>query len=82
MRFSVFAILVVGTLFAAAPARAQAYDPSYPVCIHTYGNILGDRIDCSYTSLAQCGLSASGLPAMCIVNPYYAGAAPRRYRRH
>ena len=82
MRFSLCVIPVLGALFVSAPAQAQTYDPHYPVCMHTYGSILGDRIDCNFMSLAQCAASASGLPAMCIVNPYYAAQPPRRSRRH
>ena len=56
-----------------APARAQTYDPNYPVCLHVYGPI--DYYDCSYTSLPQCAASASGRAAQCVVNPYFANAA-------
>ena len=54
----------------AATARAQTYDPSYPVCLQTYG-IDGSYIDCSFTSLAQC-----------LTNPYFAqgGRKPSRHR--
>jgi Protein of unknown function (DUF3551) len=80
MRFSVLMIPVVAALLAAAPARAQTYDPKYPVCMHTYGALLGERIDCIFVSLDQCNMSASGLPASCIDNPYYAGSGPRQKR--
>ena len=30
-------ILAIGALSAAAPVRAQSYDPNYPVCLHVYG---------------------------------------------
>jgi hypothetical protein len=39
-------ILTIGTMLAVAPAGAQTYDPSYPVCLQTYG-IDGSYIDCS-----------------------------------
>ncbi len=42
MRFSVFAILVAGAVLAAAPARAQTYDPDYPVCLHVFGSLMGE----------------------------------------
>jgi hypothetical protein len=80
------AALMLAGILTAAPARAQTYDPGYPVCLQTYG-IGGGYIDCSYLSQAQCGMSASGLPAQCIVNPYFAGAQvpvggrDRRHRR-
>jgi drug/metabolite transporter (DMT)-like permease len=76
-------ILAAGTFLAAAPATAQTYDPSYPVCLHVYGRIV--YYECAYTSLAQCNMSASGRAAQCIVNPFYAGAQrvpPRRRHRH
>jgi hypothetical protein len=52
---------------AAAPARAQAYDPNFPVCLQTYGPA-GDNIDCNFTTLAQCNASASGRAAQCYTN--------------
>jgi hypothetical protein len=64
-------ILTIGMIALAASARAQTYDPSYPVCLQTYG-IDGSYIDCSFTSLAQCAASASGRAAQCLNNPYFA----------
>jgi hypothetical protein len=64
--------LVAGTLLPLSAASAQTYDPSHPVCIHIYGDRIGDRIDCIFTSLDQCAATASGLPATCLINPYYA----------
>jgi Protein of unknown function (DUF3551) len=64
------AILAIATALMATPARAQTYDPNYPVCLQTYG-IDGGYIECGYTSLAQCAQSASGRAAECIVNPYF-----------
>jgi hypothetical protein len=80
MRFSVLMIPVVAALLAAAPARAQTYDPKYPVCMHVFGVLLGERMDCVFGSLEQCNMTASGLPASCIENPYYAGPGPRQKR--
>lgn len=79
MRALTLAIIAAATILAAGPARAQAYDPNYPVCMHLYGGLMGggEWIDCSYTSLPQCKATASGRPAMCEINPYYAGP-PRR----
>jgi hypothetical protein len=82
MRLSVSVILVVGALLVAAPARAQTYDPNYPVCLHVFGGFLGERMDCIFVSLDQCAMSASGLPAMCVVNPYYAKPGPSQKRPH
>ena len=77
------AVLVV-TIAAALtplPARAQTYDPRYPVCLQVYG-ITGNYIACGYTSMDQCRLSAQGRAAQCIVNPYFAGEPKgRRFRR-
>ncbi|MGH6715792.1 MAG: DUF3551 domain-containing protein [Bradyrhizobium sp.] len=84
MRSLVSAIVVVGTLLALAPASAQTYDPNYPVCMHVYGALEGDRLDCEFTSLAQCAASAAARPATCLINPYYAYARrtpDRSYRR-
>jgi hypothetical protein len=64
-------ILTIGMMLAAASARAQTYDPGFPVCLQTYG-IDGGYIDCSFTSLAQCAASASGRAAQCLTNPYFA----------
>ncbi len=63
-------ILAIGTILAVAPARAQTYDPKYPVCLQIYG-IDGGYIDCSYTSLPQCAASASGRSAQCVENPFF-----------
>jgi hypothetical protein len=83
MRSLFFAALAAGVVFAAAaPASAQTYDPSYPVCLHVYGKI--SYYECGYTSIPQCNLSASGRSAQCVVNPYFAGreVAPRARHRH
>lgn len=80
MRSLTSAIVVVGTLLALAPASAQTYDPRYPVCMHVYGVLEGERMDCDFTSLAQCAASASGRPATCLINPYYAYARRMPYQ--
>ena len=72
MRIAALAILTVTTALTTAPARAQTYDPAYPVCLQTYG-IDGNFIDCSYNALAQCAQSAAGRAAQCITNPFFAG---------
>jgi hypothetical protein len=84
MRIPALAILTIVTVSAAAPAGAQTYDPAYPVCLQVYGRET-NYIECAYTSLAQCAQSASGRPAMCVINPYPAVArvpAEPNYRRH
>lgn len=73
-------VLALGVLSVTKPASAQMYDPRYPVCMHVYGSLIGERMDCDYTSLNQCYALASGLPATCLVNPYYV-PRPQRSRR-
>jgi uncharacterized protein DUF3551 len=65
----VLAIAVLLLALATGPARAQTYDPAYPVCLQTYG--LTSGISCRFTSMPQCRAVASGRSAQCIVNPYY-----------
>jgi hypothetical protein len=78
------AILAIGAASAAAPVQAQTYDPNYPVCLQVYGRI--NYYECSYMSLPQCNMSASGRAAQCILNPYFAHASQepsaRRYKRY
>jgi hypothetical protein len=85
MRSLVLVILVVEAVLVAAPAPAQTYDPSYPICLQVYGAMDGGGyIECRYTSLAQCALSAAGRSATCVVNPYpaksYAEPGPHQKR--
>jgi hypothetical protein len=84
MRILALAILTIATVLTATPMMAQTYDPRYPVCLQVYQGFVHYYFECTYTSLAQCNMSASGRAAQCIVNPYYAGAKPpgRRDRRH
>jgi hypothetical protein len=86
MRILALAVLTMATAAVAPTARAQTYDPAYPVCLQVYQGMTDFYFECSYTSLAQCNASASGRSAQCIVNPYYAGlkTAPpgRKHRRH
>jgi hypothetical protein len=82
---AVFTGLAMGAMSAAAPVRAQAYDPAYPVCLQVFGPF--NYNECRFTSLAQCAPAASGRGAQCIVNPYFVNAAQepppvRRHRRH
>ena len=83
MRMLRWTIPAVATILAVTPAKAQRYDPRYPVC---FEGKIGDsyRIDCSFTSLDQCRMTASGLSATCRANPYWSHAkAPLgRRQRH
>jgi hypothetical protein len=83
MRIATLAILAIAPILMADPARAQTYDPAYPVCLQVYqGGMTDYYFECAYTSLPQCQASASGRAAQCIVNPYYAGRkTPPRARR-
>jgi hypothetical protein len=84
MRILALAILRIGAVSLAVPAHAQTYDPHFPVCLQSY-SLGGGKIDCSYTSLAQCNASASGRAAQCLTNPFFALAyqepPSRGYRR-
>jgi hypothetical protein len=85
MRILALVILTIATVSATPSARAQTYDPKYPVCLQVYQNWRDFYFECAYTSLAQCNMSASGRAAQCVINPYYAGAKAspgRRDRRH
>jgi hypothetical protein len=52
------ALVAAATLLAGAPARAQTYDPNYPVCMQIYGPV--GPFDCRYASLEQCRFLAVG----------------------
>ena len=86
MRIVAPALLAIGMVIAAAPASAQTYAPGYPVCLHVFGPVT--YFDCSYTSIAQCNLTASGRAAQCVINPYRANAGidepvpPVRHHHH
>jgi hypothetical protein len=68
-------------VLAGGDAKAQTYDPNYPVCLHSYGPT--GYIDCRFNSLAQCRPLAAGRSAECEVNPYFnrTAPAPRRSGR-
>ena len=71
-------------LILAAPSVAAQTDPAFPICLQTYG-IAGNSIICSYATMDQCRMTASGGAAQCITNPYFASApdriSGRRHRR-
>jgi uncharacterized protein DUF3551 len=72
---------ILAMVLLAAPARAQTYDPSYPVCLQIYQSMVDYYFECRYTTMAQCAASASGRAAQCMVNPYYTKPPPRRSKR-
>ena len=82
MRIPALAILAIATVSATPSARAQTYDPAYPVCLQIYTGSNDYYFECAYTSLPQCNASASGRFAQCVVNPFYAKPAPRKRRSH
>jgi hypothetical protein len=82
MRTLALAILTIAMVWAAPSARAQTYDPAYPVCLQVYQGFTDYYFECAYTSLPQCNASASGRAAQCVVNPYYAKPGPRKKRSH
>ena len=73
MRIPALAILALATIALTSPTRAQTYNPRYPICLKVIQNFGGERYECAYDSIEQCRQSQGGLPAMCIVNPYYRG---------
>ena len=73
--------LTAATTTLAPPARAQTYDPAYPVCLQIYQGIVDYYFECAYRTMAQCQMSASGRAAQCVVNPYYGGPKSRRQRQ-
>jgi hypothetical protein len=83
MRIPALTLLAIAAASVATSARAQTYDPAYPVCLQVYQGWNDYYFECGYTSLAQCNMSASGRAAQCIVNPYYAGrkTAPPKSRK-
>lgn len=73
MRLLYLMLLAGAAILAVAPAMAQRYDPRYPVCLQSWHDKGLVVIDCSYTSIDQCRMTASGLSAMCLENPYWRG---------
>jgi hypothetical protein len=74
-------VILAAAIGLPAPARAQTYDPSYPVCLQVYQGIADFYFECHYQTMAQCAASASGRSAQCVVNPYYAGPNAKRGKR-
>ncbi len=59
--------LLMGTA-TSSPAQALI---DYPYCMKVYTR--DQYTDCSYSTLAQCQMSASGRSAMCYRDPFYDG---------
>ncbi|WP_084301704.1 DUF3551 domain-containing protein [Bradyrhizobium sp. WSM2254] len=79
MRKWALTILAVSMALTAGHARAQRYDPAYPVCLNVVSRGITPYYRCSYTTMDQCRASANG--QMCVLNPYYAGATARGTNR-
>ena len=79
MRTLAWTILTMGVVLTAGHARAQTYDPAFPVCLYVVGFGVTPYYRCSYTTIDQCRASAVG--QMCVLNPYYAGAKTRGNNR-
>ena len=50
--------ILAATIALPAPARAQTYDPSYPVCLQIYQGIADFYFECHFRTMAQCAASA------------------------
>ena len=81
MRILTLAVLAMAAVSTMSSARAQTYDPKYPVCLQIYQGYTDYYFECAYTSMPQCQMSASGRAAQCVVNPYYAGPKRREQKR-
>jgi hypothetical protein len=88
MRTLALMILTMGVMaLAAGHARAQTYDPAFPVCMQVVYPRGATFQECTYYTMAQCAASASGRGLQCSLNPYYAGPTAsvrrnnRRYRQ-
>jgi hypothetical protein len=78
MRIPALTILATFAVLTAAPAMAQTFGGNAPICLHRWYWGGGSTYYCEYASMAQCQATASGLPATCVENPYFANTqAPR-----
>jgi hypothetical protein len=77
MRTLALTILTIGMVLTAGHARAQRFDPAYPVCLYVVPWGGGSYYRCTYQTMDDCRAFADG--QMCVPNPYYANAtAPVR----
>ncbi|CAM5379321.1 hypothetical protein AFEL58S_01697 [Afipia felis] len=63
-----FALTIAAGGLMPSPAEALI---SYPYCMKVYMRVPYE--DCSFSTLAQCQMSASGRSAMCYRDPFYQG---------
>lgn len=73
--WATMSLTTMSIILTAGHARAQTYDPAYPVCLYvvSFGTTPYHR--CSYVTMDQCRAVANG--QMCSLNPFYAGATAR-----
>lgn len=64
-------LIASAIICSCASAHAQAWDSRFPVCMVIYGPFAYN--DCRYMTLEQCRALASGRPAQCLENPFFAG---------
>jgi hypothetical protein len=75
MRTLVLTIVTMGVVLAVGHARAQTYDPAFPVCLRVVPWGGGSYYRCAYHTMGQCRAAAAG--QSCSLNPYYAGTKAR-----
>ncbi len=68
--------LITAFAFGPAPASAQSYR-NYPYC--AYYNYGADS--CTFSTLAQCRASVSGVGGTCGANPYYSASGSNAARK-
>jgi hypothetical protein len=74
MRMLAFIVLAGATILALAPATAQRHDPRFPYCMERFRSRRSSTIDCHFTTMHQCRMTASGLRARCFRNPHWRGS--------
>jgi hypothetical protein len=56
--------------------NAGRYGTDYPVCMEAIDGGGGTHFECSFTSIEQCRIGASGTPGTCFKNPSYVPPPP------
>ncbi|MFC0243174.1 DUF3551 domain-containing protein [Rhodopseudomonas telluris] len=69
------------TLLAGLGLTSAAQARDYPVCLRVYLNYHDWYDECSYDTMQQCRMSASGRAADCMTNPWYKAPEPRKKPR-
>ncbi|MBR0829565.1 DUF3551 domain-containing protein [Bradyrhizobium manausense] len=77
MRTLPMVLPVIAMTMVITPASAQRYDSASPVCMQKWEWGGGSAIYCGFATWEQCKAAASGLSAMCLVNPYWSQGYPR-----